>query len=137
MIWLVLLAAFPIPTIDGKAPASAPEQTKWTLPMRFEKAKKFYAEEFKSNADVKLTERTRDGHRELVITTKASKETWTRAVVTEREVDVSLEVTRVMRLNDEAISGTARPLVEFVFTRSPEIDEAIRNIDHTESMRAK
>lgn len=137
MIWLMLLAAFPIPTIDGKAPASAPDQSKWTLPMRFEKAKKFYAGEFKTNADVKLTERTRDGHRELVITTKASKETWTRAVVIEREIDVSIEVTRVMRLNDEEISGTARPLVEFVFTRSPDIDKAVKSIDHTESMRAK
>ncbi|PZR08910.1 MAG: hypothetical protein DI536_23770 [Archangium gephyra] len=137
-MWLaLLLAAFPIPTIDGKAPASAPEQAKWTLPMRFEKVKKFYVEEFKTNADVKLTERTRDGHRELVITTRAPREAWTRAVVTERAVDVSIEVTRVMRLADEEISGTARPLVEFVFTRSPEIDKAVKSIDHTESMRAK
>lgn len=137
-MWLaLLLSAFPIPTIDGKPPASAPEQTTWSIPMRFEKAKKFYVDEFKANADVKVAERVREGRRELVITTKSPKETWTRGVVTEREVDVSIEVTRVMRLNDEEVTGTARPLVEFVFTRSPEVDKAVKSIDHTDSIRAK
>lgn len=133
----LVLAAFPIPSIDGKPVSATAEQTQWTLPMRFEKAKKFYVERFKDNAEVRVDERSSEGRRQLVITTRAKTETWTKAVITEREVDLRIDVTRVMRLTDEAISGTARPLVEFVFTRSPDVKKAIDSIDHTESMRAK
>ncbi len=137
MVLCLLLAAFPIPSIDGKPVSASAEQTQWTLPMRFEKAKKFYVERFTGDANTRLEERTVDGRRQLVITTRTKTETWTKAVITEREVDLRIDVTRVMRLGDEAISGTARPLVEFVFTRSPDVKKAIDSIDHTESMRAK
>lgn len=137
-MWLaLLLASFPIPSVDGKAPAVSAEQTRWNVPLRFEKAKRFYADAFKDDADVRVTERRHEGRRQLVITTRSRTDTWTRAVVTERDVDLSIEVTRVLRLSDEAISGTARPLVEFVFTRSPEVKKALDSIDHTESMRGK
>lgn len=135
-MWLLLLlASFPIPTIDGKPPAATSDTT-YTLPMRFDTARKFYVDTFATRGDVKLTDTRHEGRRRLVLTTRDPKEKWTKAVVTEREVDVQIEVTRVLRLDDEAVSGNAKPAVEFIFTRSPEVKKALERIDHTDSMRA-
>lgn len=136
LVALTLAAPFPLPAIDGKAPAVTEKQKTFRLPMRFEKVKAFYAEQLKA-ADVTQREAVVEGRRVLTITTKATTESWTKAVIREGEVDTSVDVTPVMRLSEESISGNARPLVQFVFGRSPDVDQAVKAIDHTEQMRAK
>lgn len=36
----------------------------------------------------------------------------------------------VLRLREEEISGRAKPLVEFIIGRSPDVDRAVQGIDH-------
>ena len=58
-------------------------------------------------------------------------------MVREGEMDTVIDVTPVVRLDEETISGNGKPLVEFIFGRSPDVDAAIKSIDHTEQMRSK
>jgi len=46
-----------------------------------------------------------------------------------------VEVTPVLRMGEEAVSGQGRPLVEFIISRSPEVDRAVQGIDHLEQLR--
>ncbi len=137
LLSLALAAPFPLPTIDGKPPAVGATQKTFRLPMRFPKVKAFYAAQLGATPEVSMRETSADGKRVLTLTTKAKSESWSRAVVREGEVDTVIDVTPVLRLEAETISGNGKPLVEFVFGRSPEIEKAIQNIDHTEQMRSK
>ena len=134
---LTLAAPFPLPAIDGKALAVTDAQKTFRLPMRFEKVKAFYAEQLGGKAEVTMRESSAEGRRVLTLTTKSKGESWTRAVVREGEVETVIDVTPVLRLSEEEISGNARPLVQFVFGRSAEVKQALDGIDHTESMRSK
>jgi hypothetical protein len=134
---LLLAAPFPLPTVDGKPPAVAKDQKIFKLPIGFARVKAFYAEQLGKTEGVKLVETLKDGRKLLTITTASKTESWKRAVVHEREVETVIEVTPVLRLDEEQISGNGKPLVEFVFGRSSEVDKAVNSIDHTESMRAK
>ena len=131
---LTLAAPFPLPAIDGKPLAVTEGQKVFRLPMRFEKVKKFYAEQL---PEAVLAEKSVEGKRVITLLAKGKAESWTRAVVREGEVDTVIEVTPVLRLGEEQISGNARPLVEFVIGRSGDVDKAVKGIDHAEQMRAK
>ncbi len=137
LLTLALAAPFPLPAIDGKALAVAPNQKSFRVPMRFEKVKRFYAEHLGETAEVSQVETTVAGKRVVTIATKAKSESWKRAVIREGEVETVIDVTPVMRLEDEQITGNAKPLVEFIFGRSPEVQRAIDGINHTEQMRSK
>lgn len=134
---VVLAASFPLPAVDGKPLAVQKDQTTFRLPMRFERVKKFYAEQFAGNAAVQMKEQRVDGRRVLTLAVKSKGESWQRAVVRDNETETVIVVTPVMRFDEQQISGSATPLVQFVFGRSPEIQKAVERIDHTESMRAK
>jgi hypothetical protein len=134
---LALAAPFPLPAIDGKPPAVTANQKSFRLPIRFEKVKRFYVEQLGKQAEVTMKESSATGHRELTLSTKAKNESWTKAVVREGEMDTVIDVTPVVRLDEETISGNGKPLVEFIFGRSPDVDAAIKSIDHTEQMRSK
>ena len=137
LLSLTLGASFPLPAIDGKPLAVTEGQKVFRLPMRFERVKKFYADQLGSTPEVTSVETSVAGKRLLTLTTKARGESWKKAIVREGEVDTVVEVTPVMRLADEEISGNGRPLVEFIFGRSPDVEKAIKTIDHAEQMRAK
>lgn len=131
---LTLAAPFPLPAIDGKPLAVTEGQKVFRLPMRFEKVKKFYSEQLPEAA---VVEKHVEGKRVMTLSAKGKAESWTRAVVREGEVETVIEVTPVLRLEDEKISGNGRPLVEFVIGRSGDVDKAVKSIDHAEQMRAK
>jgi hypothetical protein len=135
LLSLTLAAPFPLPAIDGKPLAVTATQKSFRLPMRFEKVKAFYAERL-SSPDVTFHESSATGKRVLTIATKAKSESWKKAVVREGEVDTVVDVTPVLRLDEEQISGNGRPLVEFVFGRSADVKKAVDSIDHTEQLRA-
>lgn len=132
---LVIAAPFPLPAIDGKALAVTDGQKVFRLPMRFEKVKSFYAEQLGTNAS--MVEKSVEGKRVLTLVAKGKAESWVKALVREGEVDTVIEVTPVMRLAEEEISGNARPLVEFIIGRSGDVQKALNTIDHAEQMRAK
>ncbi len=134
---LTLSASFPLPAIDGKPLAVSEGQKVFRLPMRFEKVKKFYAEQLGATPEVTVVEKSVAGKRVLTLTTKAKGESWTKAIVREAEVETVVEVTAVIRLADVNISGSGRPLVEFIIGRSADVEKAVKTIDHAEQMRAK
>lgn len=137
LLALMLAAPFPLPAVDGKPLAVVKDQKVFRVPMGFDRVKAFYASQLGADAQVKLAETSDKGVRVLTLTTSSKTDSWKRAVVRQGEVETVIEVTPVMRLEEEAISGNGKPLVEFVIGRSAEIDKAIKSIDHTESVRAK
>lgn len=136
---LTLAAPFPLPSIDNKPVSVSDKQKSFRLPMRFEKVRAFYEERFGpgKDAEVKLKVSGAPGQRVLAIENTRKIDSWKRAVVKEGEVETTVDVTPVMRLAEEKIDGTGKPLVEFVIGRSGDVDRAVQGIDHTESMRAK
>lgn len=136
LLALVLAAPFPLPSVDGKPLAVTATQRTFRLPMRFEKVKKFYAEQLVAQPGLALRESGPSGQRVLTLTTDAKGATWKKAVVRERETETVIDVTPVLVLDAEAIEGTApRPLVQFVIGRSGEVKKAVEGIDHTEAVR--
>ena len=137
LLSLTLAAPFPLPAIDGKPLAISEGQKSFRIPMRFEKVKHFYVEQLGATPDVKVAESGVPGKRVLALSTKSKTESWTKATVREGEIDTVIEVTPVMRLSDEQITGNGRPLVEFIIGRSADVQKALNTIDHAEQMRAK
>lgn len=134
---LMLAAPFPLPAIDGKPLAVVKDQKIFRVPLGFERVKAFYTDQLGAQPDVTLRVSSASGTKTLTIATTSKGETWKRAVIREGEHETVIEITPVMRLEEEQISGNGKPLVEFVFGRSPEVDKAVKSIDHTEQMRAK
>jgi len=134
---LTLAAPFPLPAIDGKPLAVTAEQKNFRLPVRFETVKRFYVEQLGKVAEVTIKETSATGKRVMTLSTKEKNASWTKAVVREGELGTTIDVTPVMRLEQEEISGNGRPLVEFILGRSPGVDAALKSIDHTEQMRSK
>lgn len=132
---LTLAAPFPLPTIGDKPPAVVDGQKTFRLPIGFEKVKKFYVEQLGSKPEVKVSESGEPGKRVLTLTTKALSESWTKAIIRQGEGETVVEVTAVIRATDESISGNGKPLVEFIFGRSPEVQKALNTIDHAEQIR--
>ena len=88
-------------------------------------------------ATATVVEKNVSGKRVLTLTAKGKSESWVKALVREGEIDTVIEVTPVMRLAEEEISGNGRPLVEFIIGRSADVQKALNTIDHAEQMRAK
>jgi len=132
LLSLTLSASFPLPAIDGKPLAVSEGQKVFRLPMRFEKVKKFYAEQFSATAEVTSVETRVAGKRLLTLTTRARGESWKKAIVREGEVDTVVEVTPVIQLTQEKISGNGKPLVQFIFGRSADVDKALNTINGAE-----
>lgn len=137
LLALTLAAPFPLPAIDGKPLAVAKDQKVFRVPLGFERVKAFYTEQLGKQAEVTLRESSASGTKTLTISTTSKGESWKRAVIRQGESETVIEITPVLRLEEEQISGNGKPLVEFVFGRSPEVDKAVKSIDHTEQMRAK
>jgi hypothetical protein len=136
---LVLASSpFPLPSVGGKPLAITKEQRVFRLPMRFEKVRAFYQEQLggKAKEGLKLTVTGEAGQRTLVLVSKRTGDAWTKAVVKEGETETVVEVTPVLRLDDEQIEGNGRPLVQFVFGRSKEVGHALDTIDHTDTVRS-
>lgn len=125
-----LAAPFPLPAVDGKALAVKPGQKSFRLPTRFERAKAFYEEQFKGEAQVTLRLEGSVGARRLVLATKRKGDDWKSAKVIEGELETVVEVVPVVRLAEESIEGRGKPLVEFVFGRSGEVQKSLESIDH-------
>lgn len=134
---LLLAAPFPLPSIDGKPLAVTEQQRTFRYPLRFETVRGFYAERFGQGQapTVKWVVTGAPGERVLTLTNADKKDAWRRAVVREKAGETVIEVTPVLRLAEEQVEGHAKPLVEFVFGRSPEVDKAVQAIDHTEDLR--
>lgn len=131
---------FPMPSIDGKAIAVVEGRKVFKLPMRFEKVRAFYEERFGAakEPDVSMVVTGTAGKRLVTLTSKRAGDSWKKALVKEGEVETLVEVTAVLRLKEEEITGNGRPLVEFVIGRSGDVDQVVGpGIDkaHTEAIR--
>jgi len=141
LIVALALAAtpFPLPSIDGKPLAVTEKQKVFRLPMRFEKVRSFYEERYGAGKekDVTFTVSGSPGSRKVLLASKRKGDTWTRAEVKEGEVETVVEVTPVLRMEEIGVSGNGKPLVEFIISRSPEVDNAVKSIDgeHLERIR--
>jgi hypothetical protein len=137
LLTLTLAAGpFPLPMIDGKALSVPTTHTAYRYPLRFERLRAFYQQQFTDAAQVKQTLQGGAGHRVLTLVSLRAGDEWKRAVVREGELETTVEVTPVLVLGPEAIEGQPpRPLVQFVLGRSPEVEAAIKSIDHTEQLR--
>lgn len=129
-------STFPLPAIDGKPLALTPGQKSFRLPMRFEKVKAFYDEQFKGSADVTVRAAGTPGNRSLVIANRNKSDRWMSATVKEGELETVVDLKQVLELDGERIDGKAPP-VNFILTRSAEVQKSLDTIDHTESMRAR
>jgi hypothetical protein len=138
MVLLTLLAlasSFPLPTLDGKPLAVTEKQTTFRLPQRFDAVRAFYARQLEGRPAVAARITGTPGARVLTLTNRDRADTWRQATVTERETETLVELTPVLRMAEDAVQGSARPLVEFILGRSPEVDRALKGIDHTEAIR--
>ncbi len=130
-------APFPLPGVEGKAPAVTEGQKHFRLPMRFEKVREFYTAQF-AQTGVQVVPGLKDGARSLTLVSKRPGDAWRKAVVHEGTMETTIDVTPVIALGEEEIRGQRpTPLVQFVFTRSPEVQRSLESIDHTEALREK
>lgn len=121
-----LAAPFPLPAIDGKALAVKEGQKTFRLPTRFEKVRAFYEKELKGPVLYDLA--GWPGQRKLTIHNRGKGDSWARAIITEGELETVIEVVPVLRLAEEQIEGQGKPLVEFVFGRSPEVQKSLDSL---------
>jgi hypothetical protein len=135
---LVLTAGpFPLPTVDGKQIAVTEKQKTFRFPMRFEKLRAFYDEQFGKEKDVTMKVTGTNGQRVLALSTTRKGDRWTKATVKEGELETVVDVTPVVVITETAIEGQGGPLVQFVFERSKEVDKAVQGIDHTNDVRSR
>ena len=132
---LVLASSFPLPALDGKPLATSRQQTSFRLPQRFEAVRAFYARQFQASRTVTTRLNGTPGTRVLTLVNRDRADTWRSATVTEGPLETVVEVTPVLRMAEDQVTGSARPLVEFVIGRSPEVERAVKGIDHTEALR--
>ena len=139
LLSLALAAPFPLPAIDGKPLAIADGQKVFRLPMRFEKVRAFYEERYGAGKekDVSFAVTGSPGARKLALASKRKGDTWTKAEVREAEVETVVEVTPVMNMEAVDVTGNGKPLVEFIISRSADVDQAVKSIDkdHLEKIR--
>lgn len=129
-------APFPLPMIDGKAPAVTPGQKSFRLPMRFEKVRAFYEEQFKDVEGVTVRISGTPGSRAVSLSTKRLSDEWISATVKEGELETVVTLKEAMRMGETNVQGKAPP-VNFILVRSAEVQKSLETIDHTESMRAR
>ncbi len=129
-------APFPLPAVDGKPLAVTEGQKTFRLPMRFERVKAFYEEQFKDLKGVSVRVTGVSGSRALTLETSRITDGWKSAQVKEGELETIVELKPVMVLGGEKIEGKAPP-VQFILTRSGEVERSLQSIDHTEAMKAR
>jgi hypothetical protein len=135
LLTLTLTAApFPLPAIDGKPLAVIEGQKSFRLPMRFERVRAFYEERFKAVEGVSVRINGTSGSRTLELVTTRTTDSWKSAKVKEGETETVVDVKAVMQMTGDNIAGKGPP-VEFILTRSAEVQGALKSIDHTESMK--
>lgn len=137
---VVSATPFPLPTIDGKPVAVTEGQKSFRLPMRFERARAFYEQQLgpaKAEGVTMKSSRKPTG-RVLELKSTRHGDAWARAVVREVEGDAAETVVDVVWvITGEAtdIRGNGKPMVQFVLSRSADVDAALKSIDHTEDIR--
>jgi len=124
-------SSFPLPSLDGKPLAVAPGQTKFRVPMGFDRLERFYRDQFRAMPEVTISSHRAEGTRRLVITSRRKGDVWARAVVKEGELETVVEVKPMLLLDEARVDGSATPLV-IIIPRSEEAARAARDIDHTE-----
>lgn len=127
---------FPLPAVDGKPLAVTEGQKSFRLPMRFEKVKAFYEEQFKDAKGVTVRVSGTNGTRALALESTRTTDAWKSAQVKEGELETVVDLKPVMVMGGEKIDGKAPP-VQFIITRSPEVERSLQTIDHTEQMKAR
>lgn len=116
---------FPLPAIDGKPLSVTEKQKSFRLPLKFERVRAFYEEQFAKEKDVSMKLAGSSGTRTLSLSTKRKGDRWTKAIVKEGELETIVDVTPVLVGDDVEVSGTGTPLVQFVFQRSKEVEKAV------------
>jgi hypothetical protein len=122
---LLEAAPFPLPAVDGKALAVTGKQKTFRLPMRFERVRAFYDEQFGKEKDVSMKLSGATGARTLALSSKRKGDRWTKATVKEGELETVIEVTPVLEGGQIDVQGNGSPLVQFVFGRSKEVEKAV------------
>lgn len=122
---------FPLPSVDGRPLALHAGQKRFRVPGRFDTLESFYRRQLADPA-VAIRRSEAGGHRVLTLSTRRPGDAWTKATVTEGEVDCTVEVQWVLRMGEQEVAGNARPQVEFILSRSAEVDRALKSIDHLE-----
>ncbi|HLL53739.1 MAG TPA: hypothetical protein VK447_09350 [Myxococcaceae bacterium] len=121
---------FPLPSLDGKPLAAKADQKVFRVPLRMARVEQFYRDRFATEADVSLTLTQPRGKRILTLVSKRKGDAWKKAVAREGELETVIEITPVLRLAGEQVTGSGKPLVEFVLTRSEEVKKMVDGIDH-------
>jgi hypothetical protein len=136
LLFSVVTAPFPLPTVDGKALAVAPGQTRFLVPMRFEKVREFYSAQLDDPKVTRSVAREKDGQ-VLTLVSHRADDSWQKAVIRESAFGTRIDVTPLIRLSEEQVTGNGKPLVEFILGRSREVDRAVENIgdSHLERIR--
>ena len=127
------LKPFPLPAVDGKALAVQKGQKSFRVPWRFAKVEAFFREQFKAHPKIAIKTGGSDGARTLTLTSKRADDAWAKAVVKEGEVDTTVELTPVLRFEEEQVGGRM-PLVIFI-PRSADAAKAADSIEHLERTR--
>ncbi len=136
LLSLALGAPFPLPTIDGKALAVSEGQTRFVLPLRFETVRAFYASELDPKQVKSSLTRGADGPVLTLVSRRADDE-WKKAVIRESAAGTQIDVTPILRLGEQQVTGNGKPLVEFILGRSQAVDQAVHDIgeSHVEGIR--
>src|SRR6476619_3378312 len=91
-------ASFPLPAVDGKALSVTEKQKSFRLPMRFEKVRAFYDEQFGKEKDVSMKLAGASPGRTLSLSSKRKGDRWTKATVKEGELETVIDVTPVVEV---------------------------------------
>jgi len=137
MLWVAVGAApFPLPSVDGKPLAVSEGQTRFVVPLRFDKMREFYRSQLGDPQVVTTVSREQNG-RVLTLVSRRSNEGWKRAVIRETAMGTEVLVTPVIRLGAQEVSGNGKPAVELILGRSRDVDQAVEKIDdaHLEAIR--
>lgn len=136
LLSVALAAPFPLPTVDGKALSVTEGQTRFIVPLRFEKVRAFYLAELAA-AQVTTTVKREAQGAVLTLVNRRGSDSWKKAVVRESEAGTQIDVTPIIRLSEERVTGNGKPLVEFILGRSRAVDQAVEDIGdaHVEAIR--
>jgi hypothetical protein len=121
---------FPLPEIDGKKIAVASGQTSFSLPMKFSRAEAFFREQFKQEPRITLKAAGAEGTRSLTIESKRLSDAWAKAVVKEREVTTTVDVTFIFVAPTGDVAGKMPPVL--FIPRSAEAAKDADSIEHLE-----
>lgn len=136
LLTLTLAAApFPLPAVDGKPLAITEGQKSFRLPMRFERVRAFYEERFKGAAGITVRVTGVSPSRALTLSSTRTTDSWKSATAKEGETETVVDVKAVLQMTEDKIAGKGPP-VEFIITRSAEVQGALKSIDHTDQMKA-